>query len=175
MVEDEEMMRPKKDRIYISGPMSAATKEEFRENVQRFHDCALLLERSGCRVVNPARAWPCRFGWLYRAMERVMGKELAYRAVLVYDLWLLARCQTLCLIDGWRDSRGAKIEEHFAYRLGIVKTHEYHPDTKTLTRIALQKKRKRQQKPLRITGTLCASRGQAPDSSLRSESGSQSP
>ena len=113
--------------------MSAATKEKFAKNVQHFHDVALLLKMQGYRVVNPARAWPCRFGWLYRAMERVMGKELAYRAVLCYDLWLLARCQTLCLIDGWRDSRGAKIEEHFAFRVGIVKTHEYHPERKQLT------------------------------------------
>lgn len=136
-------MNKNKKKVYISGPMSSATKEEFRENVQRFHDCALLLERSGCRVVNPARAWPCRFGWLYRAMERVMGKELAYRAVLVYDLWLLARCQTLCLIDGWRDSRGAKIEESVAFRLGIVRSHCYDPKRKILRKWTKEKPKQR--------------------------------
>ncbi len=136
-------------KVYISGKMSAATKDEFAQNVHHFHDAALLLRAQGYRTVNPARAWPCRFGWLYRAMERLLGKEMAYRAVLCYDLWLLARCDGLCLIDGWRDSRGARIEEHFAFRMGIVKTHGYHPDGKTLARIPLQKKRKPKQKASR--------------------------
>jgi hypothetical protein len=132
-----------KKKVYISGPMSDQDPEVMKQNVQRFHDCALLLERSGCRVVNPARAWPCRFGWLYRAMERVMGKELAYRAVLCYDLWLLARCQTLSLIDGWRDSRGAKIEESVAFRLGIVRSHCYDPKRKILRTWTKEKPKQR--------------------------------
>lgn len=122
-------------RIYISGPMSAATQEEFAKNVHHFHDAALLLQAQGYRPVNPACAWPCRFGWLYRAMELLLGKELAYRTVLCYDLWLLARCHCICLIDGWRDSCGARIEEHFAFRLGIIKTREYHPDGKIFSTI----------------------------------------
>lgn len=135
-----------KIKVYISGPMSAATKEEFAKNVQHFHDAALLLRAQGYRVVNPARAWPCRFVWLYWAMERMLGKELAYRTVLCYDLWLLARCRHICLIDGWRDSRGARIEEHFAFRMGIVKTHEYHPEGKTLTNLSPAKRQKQKKR-----------------------------
>lgn len=122
----------KKQRIYISGPMTSSDSEEQARNVQAFHDCATLLRASGCRPVNPARCWACRFKWLYKAMERMLGKDGAYRTVLVYDLWLLSRSDTICMIDGWQQSRGAKIEEGFAFRLGIVRSHTYDPKQQKL-------------------------------------------
>jgi hypothetical protein len=76
----------KKQRIYISGAMTAPTQEEQARNVQAFHDCATLLLASGCRPVNPARCWACRFKWLYKAMERLLGKDGAYRTVLLRPL-----------------------------------------------------------------------------------------
>jgi hypothetical protein len=124
----------KRKRIYISGPMTAQTAADFRENVSRFHDCALLIEsHTGLKAVNPARSWPCRFSWLYRLMQRVLGSDLAYRLVLCYDLVLLSRSDALCLIDGWQQSRGARIEENFAFRVGIPKTYCYDPNEKKLT------------------------------------------
>ena len=124
----------KKLKVYISGAMTAATPQEFQQNVQHFHDAALLLKAQGYRVVNPARACPCRFATLYRIMERLLGKDGAYRLVLVYDLWLLSRCDHLCLIDNWRGSRGAKIEENFAYRLAIRKRYTYNTKAQKLYR-----------------------------------------
>lgn len=122
----------KKQRIYISGPMTSSDSEEQARNVQAFHDCATLLLASGCRPVNPARCWACRFKWLYKAMERLLGEDGAYRTVLVYDLWLLSRSDNICMIDGWQQSRGAKIEEGFAFRLGIVRSHTYDPKQQKL-------------------------------------------
>lgn len=123
----------KKQRIYISGPMTAQTDAAFRENVSRFHDCALLLKAAGLRPVNPARSWPCRFARLYKLMQGVLGPELAYRLVLCYDLVLLSHSDALCLIDGWHKSRGARIEENFAFRVGIPKLYCYDPKEKKLT------------------------------------------
>lgn len=136
----------KKQRIYISGPMTAATAADFRENISRFHDCALLLEKSGLCPVNPARSWPCRFSWLYRLMQRVLGPDLAYRLVLCYDLVLLSRSDALCLIEGWQKSRGARIEENFAFRVGIPKTYCYDPKEKKLTQRNEQPKKNRKHK-----------------------------
>ena len=130
-----------KRKVYISGPITAATREEQQQNVQAFHDCALLLRARGFRAVNPARALPCRWGWLYRLMERWMGRELAYRAVLVYDLWLLSRSDSICLIDGWQQSRGARIEEGFAFRTGIPRSHRYDPKQQKLARWEQRKKK----------------------------------
>ena len=131
----------KKQRIYISGPMTSSDSEEQARNVQAFHDCATLLRASGCQPVNPANAWPCKYAWLYRLMERMLGKERAYRTVLVYDLWLLSHSDTICMIDGWQLSRGAKIEEGFAFRLGIVRSHTY--DSKQQRLMPFQKDKKK--------------------------------
>ena len=134
----------KKQRIYISGPMTSSDSEEQARNVQAFHDCALLINsHTGLRAVNPANAWPCKFPRLYRAMERVLGKERAYRTVLVYDLWLLSRSDTICMIDGWQKSRGAKIEEGFAFRLGIVRSHTYDPKQQKLMPFQKNKKKRK--------------------------------
>ena len=133
----------RKQRIYISGPMTSSDSEEQARNVQAFHDCATLLRASGCRPVNPARCWACRFKWLYRLMERVLGEDGAYRTVLVYDLWLLSRSDNICMIDGWQLSRGAKIEEGFAFRLGIVRSHTYDPKQRKLMPFQKGKKKRK--------------------------------
>ena len=133
----------KKQKVYISGPMTSSDSEEQARNVQAFHDCALLLRASGCRPVNPANAWPCKFPRLYRTMERLLGEDGAYRTVLVYDLWLLSRSDTICMIDGWQLSRGAKIEEGFAFRLGIVRSHTYDPKQQKLMPFQKGKKKRK--------------------------------
>lgn len=52
-------------------------------------------------------------------MESVFGKEWAYRLVLLYDLWLLLRCDLIYKIPGWRESRGANIESCIAFHFRI--------------------------------------------------------
>ena len=133
----------KKQRIYISGPMTSSDSEEQERNVQAFHDCALQLQVSGFRPVNPANAWPCKHPRIYRLLERLLGEEGAYRAVLIYDLWLLSRSDTICLIDGWHDSRGAQTEEGFAFRLGIVRSHTYDPKQQKLMPFLPGKKKRK--------------------------------
>ena len=115
--------------------MSADSRKEFSQNIQHFHDAALLLKWNGYRVVNPANVLACRFKWIYSLLERFLGKEVAYRLVLCYDLWLLSNCDQICLIDDWHNSRGAKIEENFSFRLGIFHSHDYHPLEKKLTSV----------------------------------------
>ena len=133
----------KHQKVYISGPMTSSDSEEQARNVQAFHDCATLLRASGCRPVNPANVWPCKHAWLYHLLERVLGEERAYRTVLVYDLWLLSRSDTICMIDGWQQSRGAKIEEGFAFRLGIVRSHTYDPKQQKLMPFQKGKKKRK--------------------------------
>lgn len=118
----------KHQKVYISGPMTSS-------------DCALLLRASGYRPVNPANVWPCKHLRIYRQLERLLGKERAYRTVLVYDLWLLSRSDSICLINGWLDSRGAKIEDNFAFRLGIVRSHTYDPKQRKLMPFQQDKKK----------------------------------
>jgi hypothetical protein len=93
--------------------------------------------------VNPANVWPCKHPRIYRLLERLLGEDGAYSTVLVYDLWLLSRSDNICMIDGWQQSRGAKIEEGFAFRLGIVRSHTYDPKQQKLMPFQKGKKKRK--------------------------------
>ena len=97
------------DRVYISGPMSGIPRNHY---IERFQLVERLLRAEGYRkIVNPIRVWSCRFEWLYR----IVG----YRLTLLYDIWLLTRCQRIYKMPGWKDSHGAQIESCVAYNLDI--------------------------------------------------------
>lgn len=96
------------ERIYISGPMTGLTREQYAE---RFRLAEAMLRRNGyTKIINPIRVWSCRFRWLFR----IVG----YRLTLLYDLFQLTRCQRIYKMPGWRKSRGAQIESCVAYHFG---------------------------------------------------------
>ena len=96
-------------RVYISGPMSNLTREQYLELFRRAEQS---LRAQGYRkIVNPIRVWACRWPWLYRLV--------GYRLTLLYDLWLLMRCDQIYKLPGWRDSKGANIESCVAFHFKI--------------------------------------------------------
>lgn len=99
-----------KRRIYISGPMTGIEPREYR---RRFREAEAILRRHGYGCINPCRVWPCRFPWLYRLMNALLGKRLAYAVILAYDLLLLmTRADGIAMLPGWQASRGAQIENY---------------------------------------------------------------
>ena len=101
-----------KRRIYISGPMTGIEPREYR---RRFREAEAILRRHGYGCINPCRVWPCRFPWLYRLMNALLGKRLAYAVVLCYALLLLmTRADGIAMLPGWEQSRGARIENYTA-------------------------------------------------------------
>ena len=100
-------------KVYISGPMTdQKTGDVSDSNLCAFWEAEKLLrERGYTRIINPVRVWTCKFPWLYR----IVG----YRLTLLYDLWLLMRCDQIYKIPGWRDSKGANIESCVAYHFKI--------------------------------------------------------
>ena len=96
-------------RVYISGPMSNLSREQYLELFKRAEQS--LRSQGYTRVVNPIRVWACRWPWLYR----IVG----YRLTLLYDLWLLMRCDQIYKLPGWRDSKGANIESCVAFHFKI--------------------------------------------------------
>ena len=101
-----------KRRIYISGPMTGIEPREYR---RRFREAEAILRRHGYGCINPCRVWPCRFPWLYRLMNALLGKRLAYAVILAYDLLLLmTRADGIAMLPGWQASRGAQIENYVA-------------------------------------------------------------
>lgn len=136
----------KKLKVYISGPMSAEDEVKFRENLRHFHAAEHQLRKQGYRVMNPANVWACRWKWLYRLLGlRIQfiksrrpllvrfDPDLAYRRVLLYDLWLVTRTGQLCMISGWRHSRGACVENTVARRLAIPHVFNFDPETQQLS------------------------------------------
>ena len=88
-------------RVYISGPMSNLSREQYLELFKRAEQS--LRSQGYTRVVNPIRVWACRWPWLYRI--------LGYRLTLAYDLWLLSRCDAIYMVGtDWQQSRGARLE-----------------------------------------------------------------
>ena len=101
-----------KRRIYISGPMTGIEPREYR---RRFREAETILRRHGYGCINPCRVWPCRFPWLYRLMNALLGKRLTYAVILAYDLLLLmTRADGIAMLPGWQASRGAQIENYTA-------------------------------------------------------------
>lgn len=99
-----------KRRIYISGPMTGIEPREYR---RRFREAETILRRHGYGCINPCRVWPCRFPWLYRLMNALLGKRLTYAVILAYDLILLmTRADGIAMLPGWQASRGAQIENY---------------------------------------------------------------
>ena len=96
-------------RIYISGPMSGVPRDQYLEMFRRAEQS--LRSNGYTKVVNPIRVWVCRWPWLYR----IVG----YRLTLLYDLWMLTRCDLIYKIPGWKESRGANIESCVAYHFKI--------------------------------------------------------
>ena len=106
------MAKELKRKIYLSGPMSGVERADY---VRRFGEAERILRRHGYGCINPCRVWACRWPWIYRAMEWVLCKRLAYAVVLCYDLLLLmTRADGIAMLPGWRASRGAQIENYAA-------------------------------------------------------------
>ena len=96
-------------KVYISGPMSNLTREQYMELFRRAEQS--LRSQGYRKIVNPIRVWACRWPWLYRL--------IGYKLTLLYDLWLLMRCDQIYKMPGWRDSKGANIESCVAYHFKI--------------------------------------------------------
>ena len=107
-----------KRRIYISGPMTGIEPREYR---RRFREAEAILRRHGYGCINPCRVWSCRFPWLYRLMNALLGNRLAYAVILAYDLILLmTRADGIAMLPGWQASRGAQIENHVAFHFPMM-------------------------------------------------------
>lgn len=111
-------------KVYISGPISGIRREHY---VERFRLAEQMLRSLGYdNIVNPTRIWACRFPKLNYLIRLVFGEQRAYTLILLYDLWLLSRCQRIYKIPGWKDSRGAQIESAVAYNYNmfLINRHE---------------------------------------------------
>jgi hypothetical protein len=74
-------------------------------NFPAFHSAAAHLRTYGYTVINPAEINPDQsMSW-----EDCMRKDIAE----------LVTCAAIYLLPGWEKSKGAVLEHHIAYRLGL--------------------------------------------------------
>lgn len=88
-------------RIYISGPMSGLPNHNF----PAFHAAAEKVRAQGIEAVNPA--------------EINADTDLSWEECLRADIKALCDCDTIAMLPGWENSKGAHLEVHVAHRLGI--------------------------------------------------------
>lgn len=93
-----EIARP---TIYIAGPMTGIP--EF--NHPAFHAAAAKLRALGWDVVNPAEVNP--------------DHSTEWADCLRADIVAMMDCDSVVLLPGWINSRGACLERHIAVQLGM--------------------------------------------------------
>lgn len=97
-------------RIYISGPIRAASIALEKANVDRARDVAADLIIIGHTPFCP-HTHTEGFGRLYPA--------ITYEDYMRMDLQWLDLCDGILMLPGWQQSQGARIEHKRAGRLGL--------------------------------------------------------
>ena len=105
----------KKERVYISGPMTGIPEYNFPE----FEKAEAFLRAQGFEPVSPHRVKPHQFTPAETAMLDIYGVTKERRDWLAYilvDLLELVTCQRIYMLHNWRKSPGANIEFEVANR-----------------------------------------------------------
>ena len=92
-------------KYYLSGKITDVTRELELANLQKFHDLEKELVARGFDVFNPANWEQDGKTW-----EWYLARDLK---------WIYDNRPMLYLMEGWQDSRGARLEVEFAKLLGL--------------------------------------------------------
>ena len=91
----------KKQRMYLSGPI---TGEDDKETMEKFYQFEMNLRGQGCAVFNPLR--------------NGLASNAPWERHMAVDIKQLEDCDALFMLDGWEKSQGAVLEMHLALVYG---------------------------------------------------------
>lgn len=96
-------------KLYLAGPMSGIESH----NYPAFHNAAEKLRKDGHEVISPAELHP--------DAANIQGESTPedYRKYLAADFAAIAECDALALLPGFANSRGARLEIHYALTMGM--------------------------------------------------------
>lgn len=92
----------KKQRIYISGPISG---HDLTERRQAFKQAQLMLEAQGYEVFNP--------------MENGLPSNATTHEHMKRDIYKLLTCDAIYILRRWTHSKGCKVEFDIATAIGL--------------------------------------------------------
>lgn len=98
--------------VYVSGAYTAPTSEQLQANIERARLAGLEVRKAGYVPVVP-----------HLAILYDDPNDFTYEKAMVECLAMLKRCNAVLMVEGWRESRGARIERHFAYKHWIPVCH----------------------------------------------------
>lgn len=105
-------------RVYLSGKMSGLPRKQFRAKFNVAHN--MLVVKHGIHPDNIVS--PVSMDMMFPGFE--------YEDFMALDLIAISRCDTIYLLNNWKDSKGAHKEKAFAERMGL--RVEYQPEEKEL-------------------------------------------
>ena len=94
-------------KIYISGKISGTDLTETRK---RFAAAANATKRLGYEPVNP--------------LENGLSEHDSWEAHMLKDIADLLHCNAIYMLQGWKDSKGARIEHYIATEIGMPIMYE---------------------------------------------------
>ena len=94
-------------KIYISGKISGTDLTETRK---RFVAVAKATKRLGYEPVNP--------------LENGLSEHDSWEAHMLKDIADLLQCKAIYMLQGWQESKGARIEHYIATKIGMPIMYE---------------------------------------------------
>ena len=98
-------------KVYISGPITGTD-----DYMERFARKEAELTEEGCIVINPAK------------VNRMLPDETGYGEYMMMCLEMMRMCDSVCMMDGWERSNGARFEHMFAKITGKDIVYESRRD-----------------------------------------------
>lgn len=89
-------------RVYISGPITGTTDYK-----KRFRKAERYLKKQGHEVINPVR------------LSALLPKTCNHNDYMNVDLAALKACHAIYLLEGWKNSKGSRMECRQARANGI--------------------------------------------------------
>jgi|688.fasta_scaffold31150_11 hypothetical protein len=114
-------------KIYIAGPMTGHENWNFLT----FFETQQALEGLGHEVINPAQNDGKTLGEAIANVDSPSLPRKSWGDYMRIDLRSVLAVDAVCVLDGWRNSKGATLEVHVAEELGlpiyILKDGELQP------------------------------------------------